>query len=101
MRLPRKLKVKNAVYRLSFVKRINDRGDYGMCDGVKRTIQILMGLSNRDRLETFMHELDHAIEFEWNIPVPHGIMTTMNVHRESVFHANDIVISQKRRGASA
>jgi hypothetical protein len=70
---PEKIEVLPGVfYHISFHKVIlRDRNCHGSCNDTNRRIRLRLGQSNRALLETFVHELLHAIEFELKLKIPH------------------------------
>lgn len=46
----------------------------GMTYGDDKEIHIRMRLSAKERLATFVHELLHALEYEYGIAVPHEVI---------------------------
>jgi hypothetical protein len=43
----------------------------GLCDEARREILIKSGMSSDETLKTLLHELLHAMEFEYSIKIPH------------------------------
>jgi hypothetical protein len=46
----------------------------GHCDGETAIIDILMGLDPMETYRTLIHELLHAIEFEYDLHFPHHLI---------------------------
>ena len=67
---PKKIHVGCEVYKILFVK----MKDYGETDSGTRTIKIKKGLSPRETLRTFIHEMIHCAEFEFDIPLKHKVV---------------------------
>lgn len=65
---PKQLYVGGESYRLIFVKGLEC---CGITDSVARTVKIKAGLSPRETFATFVHEVAHCIEFEYNIAMKH------------------------------
>lgn len=69
---PERLKIGDRYYRIRFVKSIRrDKRAIGLCDEARAEILIHSGLSDDEKLKTLFHELLHAMEFEYNIKIPH------------------------------
>ncbi len=73
---PKEILVRENIWDVKFVKRtlLNDLYCYGMCDPSETAIYIKMGQTSEERLKTFLHELLHAIEHEYNIVIPHKLV---------------------------
>jgi hypothetical protein len=72
VKLPHKVRLTaRSSYEVVWVDRFDDPLQGGLCDEGKRTIYILKGMSEGRTLEVFIHEVFHALEFEWKIPLPH------------------------------
>ena len=76
MRIPREVKVGDAVYRVRFVRQIPRGPEYiGYCCAESQTIYIKTKLSKADRLSTYVHELLHALDFEHEkLNLPHAVI---------------------------
>jgi hypothetical protein len=74
VKLPSKIRIKKSVaYDVVRQDRIKDDPDcLGLCDGESRIIFIKSGLSDSEELKTLIHEIFHAIEFEFDVPIPHA-----------------------------
>lgn len=100
MRLPRKLWVGDVEYTVKFVRKIPDPDPkcIGLCCSSEQVIYILQGLSPKERLETFVHELLHAFEFEYEIAIPHQLIYALekpvvNFLVENIFTSEEQVES--------
>lgn len=69
MRIPTKFELKGKVWKVRYKPRLNFEGVPcdGLCSFDTRTITINKDLSKADRINTFLHELFHAIIFEAHI----------------------------------
>lgn len=70
---PRRVYVRDSYYKILFVE-AEDKdldGAIGICDPARQFIKIRKGMSPRETLATFIHEMAHALEFEYNIPIKH------------------------------
>lgn len=65
---PRRIHFGNEAYRVVFRKRLDC---YGMTDSGRKVITIKDGLSPRELMSTFIHEVLHVIEFELPMRIKH------------------------------
>ncbi len=71
-RYPQELVINNEVYRVRFVTKISgDCQVMGNCNPTTRVIQIKNNQSAGETFATLIHELLHAIEFEYDLDIPH------------------------------
>ncbi len=69
---PDKLRVGSRIYRVRFVSSIRrNKNNLGICDEHRGEILIRKDLSEDEKLKTLVHELLHAMEFEYQIKMPH------------------------------
>lgn len=68
---PRELVIKDDIWKVRFVRKISDN-TLGLCDPSEKTIYIKQGQSYQERLDTFLHEVVHAINFEYNFEIKHN-----------------------------
>ena len=73
MKIPSEVRIKRGVYyRIVWQKVIgNDPECYGLCDPAEQTITLKLGMSDTEIAKTFIHEMIHAIEAEYEEPIPH------------------------------
>lgn len=71
--LKREWKIKGQVYTVHFRRKMPHRL-IGFCDQETRTIQLLMGQPYEETCATLIHELLHAIDFEFDIKIPHHLI---------------------------
>lgn len=72
---PKEVLVNGETYRVKFVRRIqNDSTLLGLCCSGTKTIWIKKGQNAMERLKTFVHEVLHAFEFEYDIKIPHKLI---------------------------
>ena len=69
---PKHLKIKDTVYEVRFPKRMPKKDCSGFCDSGKRIIYIRQGLSLSETKAVFIHELLHALAYEYNIDISHA-----------------------------
>jgi hypothetical protein len=69
---PKEIKIGDEVYQIKFVNKVfGEARTAGMCDPEKRIIHIKRGQSLTETFNTFVHEVLHAFEFEYNIRISH------------------------------
>lgn len=68
---PKKIHFGDSVYTIKFKKNM---GCYGETDPDKKIITIKHGLSSRQTLATFVHEILHLIEFEHPLKIKHKMI---------------------------
>lgn len=77
---PKSIKVGQTDYRIRFVRQdtldrlAEGENTRGLCCSGSETIYLLIGLSAKERFETFVHETLHAVEFEYKIKIPHRLI---------------------------
>jgi hypothetical protein len=78
MTYPTTLKIGDRVYKIKFVKSIRGckrpvgkGATIGICDPARIEILIKKGLSIDETLKTFIHEVLHAFEYEYDIKIAH------------------------------
>lgn len=79
MKYPDKIKIGDRTYRIRFVKSIRrcnlevgKGATIGLHDPARIEILIKAGLSHDDTLKTLLHELVHAMEYEYEIKISHS-----------------------------
>lgn len=73
--IPRKLWINDSEWKIKFVKIVDgDAKILGCCNSYTKEIHIKVGLAKRDRAETLIHELLHALEFEYGIEIDHKLI---------------------------
>lgn len=83
MKIPHKIEIKpGIVYYVNYVKRFDDPNQTGYCLGHDsevgcRTIWLKIGLPKKIMIKTFIHEVLHAIDFEWGIKIPHKLIDAL------------------------
>lgn len=109
MEIPHKVQIKSDVfYYVVYVDKFDDPDQYGYCIDAKpphepgaRTIMILNSLSKKEKLETFCHELLHAIEFEFKIKIPHQLIYKLQMPLAQLFLQNPaLVLGQLSKAAA-
>lgn len=76
MKVPSKIRLKKGVsYQIVRQDLVaDDPTCMGICNGLTKTIIIKSNLSDRQTLETLIHELLHAICFEFDVRIPHKLI---------------------------
>ena len=70
MKIPKKVIIKGAEYKVMIVKQIDDDDSEGECDSNVKTIKIRKSLSKEQRELTFVHECFHAVLAEIHMQLP-------------------------------
>lgn len=65
--------INDETYTIKFVKRIpGEKKDVvGLCDDTKRIIHVRSGLTKSQMFRTYLHEVLHAMDAEWEIKLTH------------------------------
>lgn len=72
---PRSFSVGDGDWRLRFQRLIEgDPNITGLCDASEKLITLKCGLSKKELLDAFCHELVHAIEEEYGFEIPHHLV---------------------------
>jgi hypothetical protein len=78
MKLPSKVRIKARVsYEILWIDQFDDPDCMGLCRFDTKQITLKKDMSLQETLETFIHELFHAIEFEYGIKIPHKSIYSM------------------------
>lgn len=73
---PKKLHIGGETYRIIFVKGFKHLGE---TDAEKRTIKLRAGMSPRETFLTWIHEVGHALEFEFGIKIKHSAIYAYSI----------------------
>lgn len=73
---PKRIYLGNYTYTVRFVSRL-PKDTVGEADPVKCEIRILKGLGPKARLTTYVHEVLHAMEFSFDINLPHKLVRAL------------------------
>lgn len=77
---PKSILVRDEEYRISFVKVIKgDPTTLGQCCSSECKIWIKKGQGPAETLKTFVHEVLHALEFEYKIKIKHRSVYRLEV----------------------
>lgn len=84
MRIPRELRIGDGEWRVKFCRLIDPGTHYsneiqGDCDPSEKVIRIKTNQSPHTRLETFLHEILHAFEFEYEFELGHPLIEKLEV----------------------
>lgn len=73
---PKEVLVRDEHYKVIFVGTLDrkDKNKMGLCDPEEHTIKIKMGMSATETFNTFLHEVLHAMEFEYNLKISHKLV---------------------------
>lgn len=73
---PKTVKVADEIYKIKFVRKVpgQDENTMGLCDPETRVISIKLGQSVTETFNTFIHEVLHAFEYEYDLEVPHKLI---------------------------
>lgn len=79
---PKQIVVKDSIWEIRFVRKIHFGSagtytSYGLCDPGDKVVYIQMRQSPKERLVTFVHEVLHVFEEEYNIQLGHGIINKL------------------------
>lgn len=59
------------VYKVEWVRKFKDKDTVGECDPSDHVIRIQLGQTRSEMFQCFIHEILHAIEFEFPIQLSH------------------------------
>lgn len=77
MKLPKSIKVGDEIYQIKFRKLIRcglGPGVVGLTDPNDRIIYLKRGQTSSELMTTFIHEILHAINFEYEIKIKHKLI---------------------------
>ena len=89
MRIPKKVRITSKVsYEIVYIEEFEDKTTVGECRGEKNQIVLKIGQSKTDMFKTFLHEILHAIEYEYNVSLPHVAIYKMEDAIERILVLN-------------
>lgn len=90
MKYPKTLLIKDAEYAIKFVNRIKDERKrvVGLCDPEECCIYIKKGQTRKETFSTFIHEVLHAIEAEYDFDLTHRHVYKLEAGISSLILAN-------------
>jgi hypothetical protein len=73
---PSEIHVGEETYQIRFVSKLpgGRKRDIALCNPQTRTIHVKRGLTKSQLLRTVVHEILHALEFEYDIEIPHKLI---------------------------
>lgn len=76
MTIPNRIRITSKVsYDIVYADIVdNDDSVRGICYSDKKMIVLWTGLKGAKQIETLIHEVIHAIEFEYKINIPHAVV---------------------------
>jgi hypothetical protein len=69
---PKELTINGISWRIVFVDQIQGKDVLGLCDSENKTIQLKRRQSPRERMDTFIHECIHALEYSYGFELNHN-----------------------------
>jgi F420-dependent methylenetetrahydromethanopterin dehydrogenase len=76
----------------------NGRGRVlGLCDGEDRIIYLADDLKGRRLVQTFLHEAIHAVDYDFNIKIPHKLVYALDRHLGNFLWTNYLSPRRRRR----
>lgn len=86
---PKEMVIGQSTWKVKWQRVIDeDPNCRGICDPETKTIVIALGLPKKQRVETFFHELLHAVEFEFGVRISHKLIYRLEGPLASVFQQN-------------
>lgn len=88
---PKDVMVNGNLWAVKFVRHLPDtktKKTFGICDPSDRVIYIRQGQDSEERLDTFFHELVHAIECEFDIDIEHKLVDKLGAALARVYVEN-------------
>jgi hypothetical protein len=71
---PKRIIVNEEEYTVTFQKKVIDANTLGICDSGEKRIVIKKGITPKERFSTYIHEVLHAIEFEYEVEIKHEVV---------------------------
>lgn len=71
---PKKLLIGEEYYAIRFVKSLENSDEVGECCPQDRVIRIKRKIGRQDTFKTFIHEVIHAFEFEYELKISHALV---------------------------
>lgn len=101
-RLPKKLKVRNKVYKVRFVEELDDGKLAGLCDFEDQEIHVATDFGYNESESTLLHELLHAISHEYGFDLSENKVLSLEEAIYKTFLKNGwkIVVAPKRKRTS-
>lgn len=77
MKLPKEITIGESVWQVRRPRKLKAPGKgevLGLCDTVNQVIHVKAGLGYTETLVTFVHEVLHAFEDEYELDIPHELV---------------------------
>lgn len=78
-------------YEVVYQRVIDDHNDVGYCDDKKKILYIKLGLEKLEELDTFIHEIFHAVEKEYKIKINHTKLDKLATALAEAIVANKLI----------
>lgn len=86
---PKEIEIKDGIfYKIKFKRTLQNSKYDGICFFHDKEIWISTGLTRRERLETFWHEVQHALDYEWELKIPHKMIYNLEKPMSFLFSRN-------------
>jgi len=73
--IPKTVLVNGNIWEIRYCRSIENEPDaVGLCDSHDKEILIVTSICQDEKARTLIHELIHAIEFEYDIQIPHNLV---------------------------
>ena len=95
MRIPRKVRILGQIYTVQYKDEME--GDMGECDYVNNRITLLKGMSEEKLMQTFLHEIVHAIEKSMNLNLKEQQVDNISLGLYQILKENNISFRQERK----
>lgn len=89
---PKSIYVGHREWRVVFKPNVGMTGkrhNWGLCNNEEKTIYIKTKLDGYNRFVTFVHEVIHAVEYEYGFDIPHKLVECMDVGIANLLLVND------------
>ena len=90
MKIPKRVKILGQIYTVGYQSEMQD--DMGECDYQNNTITLLSGMPEEKMMQTFLHEIVHAIDFTMNLNLKENQVDNMSVALYQILKENNIVV---------
>jgi hypothetical protein len=98
MKWPHKVRIKTRIsYEIVWVDAFDDTDCLGECRFEAKQIALLKGRSDAETFETLIHEVLHAIEYEYGVKLPHKSIYALEGAVHKILKLNGWYPKQKRK----
>ena len=89
----REVQIGDSIWEIKFVRKIPKEPEttIGLCDPSEHVIYIRLGQSPEQRFKTFIHELCHAVCYEYAIPECHKVIYALEEPILRLFSDNGVI----------